>query len=251
MSAPKRRLADTCSRAGRRRASLPRGCPRRLRSAPMRTLALVPLAVLVAGCLAPDERDLTRYPWQSPTPRYCIVSLESARTSGVGTRAPMSMTCTGRVIERAGINASSFAPLVPEQPLPLRWTGLFGAYERGSDRSHARPHRAGPQGSGAGARSPDDRHAQRDDRGSRSGHQTPRSRARAWIPAQSDAVPELLSSACRRSPSAASSPNRGRRGRTPRPRSGRPSRGFRAAGSRAGSGPFCEVPGASGSRELR
>ena len=29
----------------------------------MRTLLLVPLALLASGCLGPGERDPTRYPW--------------------------------------------------------------------------------------------------------------------------------------------------------------------------------------------
>jgi hypothetical protein len=51
----------------------------------MRPLAVLPLALLAAGCLAPGERDPTRYPWDQPRPKgsYCIISLEMPGTAGI------------------------------------------------------------------------------------------------------------------------------------------------------------------------
>jgi hypothetical protein len=50
----------------------------------MRSLALLPFAVLLAGCLGPGERDPTRYPWQQPKRAgvYCVVALQPA-SSGI------------------------------------------------------------------------------------------------------------------------------------------------------------------------
>jgi hypothetical protein len=91
----------------------------------MRTLALVPLVLLAAGCLAPGERDPTRYPWDRrnlaaaphpplaahgaiaplaplPSPAaqlhgdYCVVALDQSGSSGivVGGKAPAMMACS-------------------------------------------------------------------------------------------------------------------------------------------------------------
>jgi hypothetical protein len=64
----------------------------------MRALTVLPLFLLAAGCLAPGERDPTRYPWDAgaqPIPEtgeqqrpglegsYCIMSLEMPGTSGI------------------------------------------------------------------------------------------------------------------------------------------------------------------------
>jgi hypothetical protein len=90
----------------------------------MRTPALVPLLLLTAACLAPGERDPTRYPWDrrslalaphppvvargaipplaSPLPpsvppkgTYCVIALEPQKTTGitVGGKAGM-MACS-------------------------------------------------------------------------------------------------------------------------------------------------------------
>ena len=55
----------------------------------MRRLALILLTLLTAACLAPGERDPTRYPWDQPQRRatsksdYCIMSLELGGASGI------------------------------------------------------------------------------------------------------------------------------------------------------------------------
>ena len=90
-----------------------------------RTPALLPFALLLSGCLAPGERDPTRYPWDPrnaalaphapvvahgaipplaapqqkfvpPQGSYCIVALQAPSNSGivVGGKAPGILTCT-------------------------------------------------------------------------------------------------------------------------------------------------------------
>ena len=56
----------------------------------MRTLVPVALALLTAGCLAPGERDPTRYPWNQPVPKgtYCIISLEAPSATGITRSKP-------------------------------------------------------------------------------------------------------------------------------------------------------------------
>jgi hypothetical protein len=94
----------------------------------MRAPTIIPLATLLAGCLAPGERDPTRYPWDPrnkvamvPAPHppltargaippladprqqfvpprgtYCVVAIEPQGTTGitVGGKAPGIMTCS-------------------------------------------------------------------------------------------------------------------------------------------------------------
>jgi hypothetical protein len=93
----------------------------------MRALLLLPLFALLAGCLAPGERDPTRYPWDQPAPTpaphprieargmispnpdwqpqpqpvrpqgsYCIMAIERESRSGikVGGQAPGVMACS-------------------------------------------------------------------------------------------------------------------------------------------------------------
>jgi hypothetical protein len=91
----------------------------------MRIFALLPLAFLLAGCLAPGQRDPTRYPWDSrnapsalhppvvargaipplvipqPQPRppngiFCVIALIPPNTSGitVGAKAPGIAACS-------------------------------------------------------------------------------------------------------------------------------------------------------------
>ena len=90
----------------------------------MRLFRLLPLALTLAGCLAPGTRDPTRYPWDqprpalsaqppivargaiprlaTPLPRFvpptgtsCVVAIEPQRTTGitVGGRAPGILNC--------------------------------------------------------------------------------------------------------------------------------------------------------------
>jgi hypothetical protein len=90
----------------------------------MRILALLPLPLLTSGCLAPGQRDPTRYPWDqpqsalaphqpivahgalprlaTPLPRfvpppgtYCVVAIEPQARSGitVGGKAPGILNC--------------------------------------------------------------------------------------------------------------------------------------------------------------
>lgn len=63
----------------------------------MRAPATICLPLLLAACLAPGERDPTRYPWERPKPeaQYCIVSLELPGSTGitVGGRSVMHMAC--------------------------------------------------------------------------------------------------------------------------------------------------------------
>jgi hypothetical protein len=83
----------------------------------MRTRLILVLSLLTSGCLAPGERDPTRYPWDQPHPllqargalepwpqpllpppppqglpsgTYCVIALEPAPKSGitVGGKAP-------------------------------------------------------------------------------------------------------------------------------------------------------------------
>jgi hypothetical protein len=86
----------------------------------MRLLALLPLALLTTGCLAPGERDPTRYPWDQPwhppvatrgaipplaappaklvPPQgtYCVVAIEPSSRTGINVtgNAPGIMTCS-------------------------------------------------------------------------------------------------------------------------------------------------------------
>jgi len=89
----------------------------------MRLLALLPLALLTAGCLAPGERDPTRYPWDlrnaarhpplvargaipplavppqqfaPPSGTYCVIALEPQNKSGINVtgKAPGIMACS-------------------------------------------------------------------------------------------------------------------------------------------------------------
>ena len=89
----------------------------------MRLLALLPFALLTTGCLAPGERDPTRYPWDprnsarhpplvargaipplavppqqfAPPPgTYCVVALEPPSSTGIviGGKAPGIMACS-------------------------------------------------------------------------------------------------------------------------------------------------------------
>lgn len=52
---------------------------------PMRSFAVIPLALVTAGCLAPGERNPARYPWDRPKPRaaFCIVALEPTAATGI------------------------------------------------------------------------------------------------------------------------------------------------------------------------
>lgn len=90
----------------------------------MRVLTLLPCVLLLSGCLAPGERDPTRYPWDSrnaplarhpplvaqgaipplaspPAPaqpgqgQYCVIALAPPNPSGitVGGKAPGIVTC--------------------------------------------------------------------------------------------------------------------------------------------------------------
>lgn len=57
----------------------------------MRVVALLPMAVLAAGCWTPGpgELDPARYPWDQiarPRASYCIVSLETGSGSGITTK---------------------------------------------------------------------------------------------------------------------------------------------------------------------
>lgn len=92
----------------------------------MRFLAVLPLALLLTGCLAPGERDPTRYPWDprnrpaltpqppvvarglvpplaNPIPpvtppqgSYCVIALEPQPRNGivVGGKAPGIIACS-------------------------------------------------------------------------------------------------------------------------------------------------------------
>ena len=89
----------------------------------MRLLALLPLALLTTGCLAPGERDPTRYPWDPryaarhpplvargaipplavppqqfvpPSGTYCVIALEPQNKSGINVtgKAPGIMACS-------------------------------------------------------------------------------------------------------------------------------------------------------------
>ena len=88
----------------------------------MRVLALLPLALLMSGCLAPGTRDPTRYPWDQPrtieaagaipplaVPRqkfvpppgtYCVVAIEPQPKSGIviGGKAPGIMACSTPIV---------------------------------------------------------------------------------------------------------------------------------------------------------
>ena len=63
----------------------------------MRTPAVIALALLTSGCLAPGERDPTRYPWDQPPPKatFCVIALEPAGTSGItiGRQRPALLGC--------------------------------------------------------------------------------------------------------------------------------------------------------------
>jgi len=58
---------------------------------------MVALALPVAGCWTPGpgQLDPTRYPWDQPKPRYCVVSLETGNSAGitVGGGAATQMAC--------------------------------------------------------------------------------------------------------------------------------------------------------------
>lgn len=80
----------------------------------MRLIAIIPLALLTSGCLAPGERDPTRYPWDQPRHppvaarsaipplavpptrfvppegSYCVVAIEPSNRTGIviGGKAP-------------------------------------------------------------------------------------------------------------------------------------------------------------------
>ena len=89
----------------------------------MRLLALLPFALLTTGCLAPGERDPTRYPWDlrnaarhpplvargaipplavppqqfvPPSGTYCVIALEPQNKSGINVtgKAPGIMACS-------------------------------------------------------------------------------------------------------------------------------------------------------------
>jgi hypothetical protein len=69
----------------------------------MRTIAVIPIALLAAGCWTPGpgQLDPTRYPWDQPhrqlPPKgsYCIVSLETGSSTGisVGGGSTVDMPC--------------------------------------------------------------------------------------------------------------------------------------------------------------
>jgi hypothetical protein len=103
----------------------------------MRALLLVPLVLFMGGCLAPGERDPTRYPWDrrnvalaphppvvargaippvpeplrptvAPQGNYCVLQIETRSSTGivVGGKAP-GLACSG---------AAPVSP--PQEPLP-------------------------------------------------------------------------------------------------------------------------------------
>ena len=98
----------------------------------MRTLLLVPLALLASGCLAPGERDPTRYPWDprnavphppivargaitpvaNPQPslappqgNYCVLAIAPQSSGGI---------TTGNAVARMACSA----PVPPAPPSP-------------------------------------------------------------------------------------------------------------------------------------
>lgn len=65
----------------------------------MRRIGIIALAFACASCLAPGERDPTRYPWDvraQPRATYCIVALEQPASSGitVGGGNTVDLGCT-------------------------------------------------------------------------------------------------------------------------------------------------------------
>jgi len=102
----------------------------------MRLLALLPLALLTTGCLAPGERDPTRYPWDQPAravaargaipplavppakfvpPQgtYCVMAIEPSSRTGivVGGKAPGIMACSTPIAP-----SSAWKTQAPETP---------------------------------------------------------------------------------------------------------------------------------------
>jgi hypothetical protein len=84
----------------------------------MRTFAVLAIAVLTSGCLAPGQPDPTRYPWDQPPPTatFCVVALEPASTSGitVGRDRPALLGCSAP--KAASRNFEHARPILP--PLP-------------------------------------------------------------------------------------------------------------------------------------
>ena len=91
----------------------------------MRTLAVIPVALLSAGCWTPGpgELDPTRYPWDQrraaalPKGTYCIVSLEIPRAGGItiGGGSTVEMPCKPGA--REAPQSRSAEPLIFVNPI--------------------------------------------------------------------------------------------------------------------------------------
>jgi len=124
----------------------------------MRTLVLIPLALLTGGCWTPgpSQVDPTLYPWHSvtrkapeptilpipraeaPQPEYCVVMIEQPRTTGirVGGRSPVALSCATPTPAPA---AESTEPEGTEEEIWIMCGPPPEARKRHEDISHARP----------------------------------------------------------------------------------------------------------------
>ncbi|WP_156029986.1 hypothetical protein [Sphingomonas sp. URHD0057] len=89
----------------------------------MRTFAVFGIALLTSGCLAPGQRNPTRYPWDQPPPKttFCVVALEPPGTSGItiGRHRPELLGCsTPKAASRRPEQARPILPPLPYCVVP-------------------------------------------------------------------------------------------------------------------------------------